>query len=209
MARILPVGTPADEWYAWREQPGASPSGANGGLAIVDEANGDVGPPAGANLQRLWTPWRAAYLNEPQPPGCFFCRLAAADPAEDATNLVLFREASAYLLLNRFPYNSGHVMVAPRAHIGDFTSMAPDLVSALFLLTQRVMAVLIDEYHAHGFNIGLNLGSVAGAGVPDHLHVHVVPRWAGDTNYMPVIGETKVLPESLEQTYDRLRSYFQ
>jgi ATP adenylyltransferase len=167
--------------------------------------------PAGANLDRLWTPWRAPYINNPTGtggPGCFLCRLPLDDPANDATNLVLYRTEEASLLLNRFPYNSGHLLAAPRAHTGDFTQLTLDQLSDLFQLCQRAMKALSEEYHPSGFNVGLNLGATAGAGIPDHLHVHLVPRWAGDTNFMPVLAETKVLPETLDQTYARLRPYF-
>lgn len=169
----------------------------------------EPGAPAGANLERLWTPWRAAYVLEPQPPGCFLCRLSDADPAHDAANLVLLREPEVFLLLNRYPYNSGHLLVAPRRHIGDFTALAAPVRDQLFALSQRAAGVLKEAYQPQGFNIGLNLGAVAGAGLPDHLHAHLVPRWGGDANFMTVIGETKVMPESLEQTYARLRPWFQ
>ncbi|MGI8552287.1 MAG: HIT family protein [Dehalococcoidia bacterium] len=164
--------------------------------------------PPGGNLQRLWTPWRSAFINEPTAPGCFLCRLAAADPADDPANLVLYRDVSAYVLLNRFPYNSAHLLVAPLSHVGDFAKLSEAVRDSLFRLAQRAVALLNTEYRPEGFNVGMNLGAVAGAGVPDHLHVHVVPRWGGDTNFMPVLAETKVLPESLEQTYARLRPHF-
>lgn len=160
--------------------------------------------PPGANLDRLWTPWRAQYVGEPQTSGCFLCRLGAASPELDATNLVLHRERDVFLLLNRFPYNTGHVLIAPLMHVGDFTALDRNLLDALFLLTQRAIKALDEAYRPQGFNVGLNLGSVAGAGVPEHLHVHAVPRWAGDTSFMTAISETKVLPESLTQTYKRL-----
>lgn len=162
-----------------------------------------------SSLQRLWTPWRAAYVGQPQPPGCFLCRLAGAEPAADPENLVLLREADVYLLLNRFPYNPGHLLVAPREHTGDFTALAPAALQALFALCQRATTVLTAEYRPQGLNLGLNLGAVAGAGAPDHLHVHLVPRWGGDTNFMTVTAETRVLPELLEETFRRLRPYFE
>jgi ATP adenylyltransferase len=167
--------------------------------------------PSGANLERLWTPWRAAYVLQPSTTGetgCFLCRLADLEPGGDAANLVLLHEPDVFLLLNRFPYNSGHLLAAPRRHIGDFTALSGATRDALFGLCQRAIAALRDEYRPQGFNVGLNLGAVAGAGVPDHLHAHLVPRWGGDANFMTVVGETKVMPESLEQTYARLRPYF-
>ena len=112
------------------------------------------------------------------------------------------------MLLNRYPYNSGHLLVAPYLHSGDLARLPESDACALFALVQRSVDALRAVYQPDGYNVGMNLGVAAGAGVPDHLHVHVVPRWSGDTNFMPALGETKVLPESLEQTYDRLRPRF-
>jgi ATP adenylyltransferase len=176
----------------------------------MNEGHDEPAPvPAGANLLRLWTPWRAEYVGVPQPPGCFLCNLYAADPADDRANLVLCRTPDVYLLLNRFPYNPAHLLVAPRKHIGSFADLDASVRDDLFALAQRATRVLGEVYHAAGYNIGLNLGSVAGAGVPDHLHAHIVPRWLGDTNYMTVIGEARVLPETLGQSFDRLRPHFE
>ncbi|MGH2368813.1 MAG: HIT family protein, partial [Chloroflexota bacterium] len=121
---------------------------------------------------------------------------------------ILHRAELGFVLLNLYPYNSGHLMVAPYAHVGDLASLPPDVGHALFDLTQRAVAALQQEYRPDGFNVGLNLGRSAGAGLPDHLHVHVVPRWHGDTNFMPILAQTKVLPESLDQTWARLRPHF-
>ena len=134
---------------------------------------------------------------------CVFCRIAA-DTADEA-NLVLLRGERAFILLNLYPYNTGHLMIAPYAHVGELGGLDPAVSADLWDLTQRAVGVLGAEYTPHGYNVGMNLGQVAGAGVPDHLHVHVVPRWNGDTNFMPVTAETKVLPEALEETYRRLR----
>jgi ATP adenylyltransferase len=164
--------------------------------------------PAGANLDRLWTPWRAAYVGGSPASGCFLCAAYAADPSNDRANLVLYRDPQAFLLLNRFPYNPGHLLVAPAAHLGSFIDLSAAVRDALFALVQWATKVLTEEYRADGFNLGMNLGRVAGAGVPDHLHAHVVPRWSGDVNFMTDIGETRVLPETLDQTFDRLRRYF-
>jgi ATP adenylyltransferase len=164
--------------------------------------------PPGANLGRLWTPWRAEYVGVAQPSGCFLCDLGAADPAGDEANLVLYREPDVYLLLNRFPYNPGHLLVAPRAHVGDFVSLEAGPRDRLFALAQRAAGVLTRVSGPGGFNLGMNLGRVAGAGMPDHLHLHIVPRWGGDSNFMTVIAETRVLPESLTQTFQRLKPHF-
>lgn len=176
--------------------------------ASIRPADSPDDQPPGANLQRLWTPWRAEYVETVQTPGCFLCALESADPAHDGPNLVLYREADIYLLLNRFPYNPGHLLIAPRAHVGEFTELESSLRDRLFALVQRATRVLRAVYQPGGFNIGLNLGRVAGAGVPDHLHVHVVPRWGADSNFMTITGETRVLPETLGQTYQRLRPSF-
>jgi ATP adenylyltransferase len=137
-------------------------------------------------------------------PACFLCAKPAESPDHDRANLILYRGPRAYVLLNLYPYNSGHLMVAPYAHGGDLAALPAAIADELFALTRWSVGALSAEYHPDGFNVGMNLGLAAGAGVPNHLHLHVVPRWNGDTNFMPIVGETKVLPESLEQTYDRL-----
>jgi ATP adenylyltransferase len=123
--------------------------------------------------------------------------------------LILLRKADVFILLNRYPYSPGHLLIAPRAHVASFPALPSTLRDHLFALVQRGAAALEGVYEPSGLNIGLNLGQVAGAGLPDHLHVHVVPRWAGDTNFMTVVGETRVLPEALDQTYEKLRSHFE
>ncbi len=161
-------------------------------------------------MQRLWTPWRRAFIEGTTGDasgGCFLCD----NPAEqdDPANLILWRGEGAYVLLNLYPYNSGHVLIAPYTHGGDLAGLDTSIALELMALTQRCVGVLQQVYRPEGFNVGMNLGKPAGAGVPDHLHVHVVPRWNGDTNFMPVVGETKVLPETLDQTYARLVPLFQ
>jgi ATP adenylyltransferase len=160
-------------------------------------------------VERLWTPWRRAYLEgaDSHSTDCFLCA-HAADKAHDRENLVLLRSTSVFVLLNLYPYNSGHLMVAPYTHTGDFPKLDEQIAADLMHVTQRAVDALQHVYAPDGFNVGMNLGKSAGAGVPDHLHIHVVPRWNGDTNFMPVVAETKVLPESLDQTYERLTAYF-
>jgi ATP adenylyltransferase len=160
-------------------------------------------------VERLWTPWRREFIegNSDRAAGCFLCAAAAGD--DDRGNLVVFRAETVFVLLNRYPYNNGHLMVAPYRHTADFAGLDPATASEIMHVTQRGVGVLEQAYKPDAFNVGLNLGRAAGAGVPDHLHVHVVPRWNGDTNFMPVLAETKVLPETLEQTYDRLQPIFQ
>ena len=161
-------------------------------------------------MQRLWTPWRRAFVEgaaDTADPGCFLCA-HAADADHDRENLVLGRGEAVFVLLNLYPYNSGHLMVAPYLHSGDLANLDAPIAAELMAMTQRSVAALGDAYTPEAFNVGMNLGKAAGAGVPDHLHVHVVPRWVGDTNFMPVAANTKVLPESLDQTYERLEPHF-
>ena len=148
------------------------------------------------------------YIQEAREPsgGCLFCELQVR---EDAEAFILAREERAFAVLNAFPYNSGHLMVAPVRHVADLDGLEPEELAHADRLLQRAVAALRDELSPDGFNLGMNLGRVAGAGVPGHLHWHVVPRWDGDTNFMPVVGETKVLPESLDDTWRRLRPGFQ
>ncbi len=138
------------------------------------------------------------------PPGCVFCR--ALEGADDRQALVLHRSAHAFLILNAYPYAPGHVMAVLNRHVAAIVEASADELADAMRLVQLAVHALTAEYRAQGFNVGLNQGAVAGAGIQDHLHVHVVPRWTGDSNFMPVIGEIRVLPESLDQTWERLRS---
>ena len=165
-------------------------------------------------MERLWTPWRMRYVSSAddesggQPDGCLLCVLPAQDASRDAENLLLYRGERAFVLLNLYPYNTAHLMIAPFLHTGDLAALPSDDGSELLALAQRAVTAIGGEYRPDGFNLGMNLGRVAGAGLPDHLHLHVVPRWSGDTNFMPLTAETKVLPESLQQTYARLKAVF-
>jgi ATP adenylyltransferase len=159
-------------------------------------------------VERIYTPWRSAYVTTADAAtGCFLCE----KPREDADerNLIVARAERVYAILNLYPYNTGHVMVAPYEHGGDLAALDTGTSAALMTMSQRIVAALREEYHPDAFNLGMNLGRPAGAGVPDHLHMHIVPRWSGDTNFMPVLAETKVLPESIEQTYARVRARLQ
>jgi len=140
-----------------------------------------------------------------QPQGCIFC--AAIDPAGDG-GLVVHRGARAFVILNLYPYNNGHLMVVPNRHIATLSEATVEELTELMVLTRRAEAALGEAYRPHGLNVGINLGRAAGAGVLDHLHIHVVPRWSGDTNFMSVVGEVRVLPEDLTQTLARLRPVF-
>jgi ATP adenylyltransferase len=182
----------------------------------------------------LWTPWRMAYVsggkeaesvNDPasdliaaqearptpgeapgeESPGCVFCDRIRLSPDHDRSNLILLRAERNFAILNLYPYNSAHLMLVPYEHTADFAGLHAETVAEMMALAQRMLAAIKEEYAPEGFNLGMNLGRIAGAGVADHVHMHVVPRWAGDTNFMPVVGATKVMPELLETTYDRLK----
>lgn len=156
--------------------------------------------------ERLWAPWRMEFVGGGgAAEGCLFCRLRD-EGEEDEKNLVLWRGENALLMLNAFPYTSGHLMAAPYRHTADYASLTPDEMVELMGLTQRAIRALDAVYQPQGHNVGLNLGSAAGAGIADHLHVHVVPRWVGDTNFMHAVGNTRVLPDSLESSYEKLRA---
>jgi ATP adenylyltransferase len=150
-------------------------------------------------MDRLWTPWRLAYVTtaSKEAPGCVFCA-AQADPGPES--LVVYRGATCFVILNLYPYNNGHLMVVPARHVGRLAGLTTAELEELMHLTRAVECALDEHYQPHGFNMGLNLGKSAGAGVLDHLHMHVVPRWNGDTNFMTVVGETRVLPETLADT---------
>ena len=157
--------------------------------------------------QQLWAPWRLKYIERAQKDeiqGCFFDELAKQN--NDQENFVLYRGKTAFVLLNAFPYNNGHLMIAPYRHVGQMDLMTDEELLEINQLLSRCTTWLKKAYSPEGFNIGVNLGRVAGAGVPDHIHWHVVPRWNGDSNFMTVVGEVRVLPENLYQTYDRLKS---
>ena len=140
--------------------------------------------------------------------GCFFCAAAAADPSLDADHLVLARSSLALAILNRYPYNNGHLMVAPTAHLANLEDLPAAAAAEVMALSQRALRVLRQVLAPHGFNLGINGGKVAGAGVADHVHQHVVPRWDGDTNFMPILADTKILNESLTTSYQELRAGF-
>jgi len=158
--------------------------------------------------QPLWAPWRMEYIRSEKPQGCIFCRFFEAAPAEDRTNLVVHRAGQAFTCLNRFPYNSGHVMVIPRTHGADLASLEPEVWAGLQDELRRAARVVRAVYRPDGLNLGMNLGQVAGAGITDHLHWHVVPRWAGDNSFMPVLAETRVIVEALDDAWRRLSGAF-
>lgn len=157
-------------------------------------------------MERLWAPWRLEYVQGDHPAaGCVFC---LGEESDDEGRLVLHRGAHCFVIMNRFPYSNGHLMVAPRRHIADPGLLDDAEVAELHRLTVACRDVLREVCRAQGFNLGMNLGAVAGAGITDHLHQHIVPRWGGDTNFMPVFADVRVIPQHLEATYRQLREVF-
>ncbi|MCL7451887.1 MAG: HIT domain-containing protein [Anaerolineae bacterium] len=155
-------------------------------------------------MKNLWSPWRLEYLTEPPADRCIFCYAAEAD--DDRENLVLLRGDWAFLILNRYPYNNGHFMAVPYAHVPSLEALDPPTLTEMMLLLNRGLAALRRAMEPDGFNVGVNIGQVAGAGIQDHVHIHAVPRWAGDTNFMPVVGDMRVIPQTWLQTYDQLKA---
>jgi len=158
------------------------------------------------NMERLWAPWRLAYVTTSgESAACIFCDAWSESRADD---LVVFRGQTCYVILNLFPYNNGHLMVVPNRHFAQLAAAGPDELGELMAIVRLSEMVLTEAYSPNGINVGLNLGKAAGAGVLDHLHVHLVPRWNGDTNFMTVVGDVRVLPEALEASAARLRPLF-
>src|SRR5947208_11628427 len=155
----------------------------------------------------LFTPWRYGYLTSPKSCGCIFC--SAAQSEQSLETLTLFRNDRGLVMLNRYPYTNGHLMVAPVANQARLFDSSNDSLRVLIRLTAESQRILSDVYHPEGFNIGMNFGQIAGAGVADHYHMHVVPRWGGDTNFMTVTARTRLIPEDLEVTFARLEPHFQ
>lgn len=161
-------------------------------------------------LQRLWAPWRFGYIAGADPvEGCPFCVLPARGPEHDRASLILHRGRHAYVICNAYPYNPGHLMVVPYEHRADLEGLDMDVATELFALGRVAVRTLRTRIGAQGINLGMNLGAVAGAGITDHLHLHAVPRWGGDTNFMSVVGAARVLPKALEELYDELLPGFQ
>lgn len=157
-------------------------------------------------MEVLWAPWRMVHIGGAKEPGCIFCeKPRAADPRQA---LLLAAVEHGSVMLNKFPYANGHVMVSPRRHTADLAALAPEEYRGLGDLLRTAVEAVRAEFRPEGMNVGMNLGSAAGAGIADHLHWHIVPRWVGDTNFMPLIGEVRVMPEHLEAVYDRLRPRF-
>lgn len=166
---------------------------------MADDQQHDQGTPA------LWAPWRMKYLEGTRAPepGCFFCS-AVADPEADRRTYTLIRGRRAFVILNKYPYTNGHLMVAPQGHLGKLEEMDDQTLLELMQLTRDCQVILSEVMRPDGFNIGINVGRAAGAGVPGHLHIHIVPRWAGDANFMTAVAGMRIIPESLEDTHAKL-----
>ncbi len=156
-------------------------------------------------MRVLWAPWRYAYIRRAvkgEMGGCPFCKI---QEMSDEEGLIVYRGPTAMIVMNLYPYNTGHVMVMPKRHVREFRDLTPREKLEIMLLVEAAIEGLRESLNPHGFNIGVNLGRVAGAGIEDHLHIHIVPRWNGDTNFMPVIAETKVIPQDVRETYRQIR----
>jgi len=159
--------------------------------------------------EHIWAPWRMEYIKSEKEKECLFCRVLKQGPDAYRSNLLLIEQKHAFVMLNRYPYTSGAVMVVPKTHVSDFMDLDRDEYSALWLLVRRSVRALQDAVNPQGVNIGVNLGEPAGAGIKEHVHVHLVPRWVGDTNFMSCIADLRVMPEYLYETLDTLMPHFE
>ena len=160
-------------------------------------------------FERIWAPWRLAYVKDASKDSadeCIFCAKPAAE--DDEANLIVHRGDRCFVILNLFPYTNGHLMVAPYDHLATLPELPAETTAEMMALATQAMGLLEDVYSPHGYNVGFNQGRVAGAGVEHHIHMHVVPRWGGDTNFMPVLADVRVMPQTLEQTYEALHGGF-
>jgi ATP adenylyltransferase len=161
---------------------------------------------------RIWAPWRLDYVKDASKDNedeCIFCAKPGEGDEHDEENLIVHRGDRCFVILNKFPYTNGHLMVAPYEHVASLPQIDPETVAEMMALAQQGMTILERTYSPHGYNVGFNQGRVAGAGVEHHIHMHVVPRWGGDTNFMPVLADTRVMPQTLEQSYEALAGSFE
>ncbi len=157
-------------------------------------------------MKNIWAPWRFKYVTKAEPKkGCLFCRVVKE--SQDKENYIIDRKKNCFIMLNLYPYNNGHLMIIPYDHVATLDALSTENLTELFETVAKACQNIKTEMSAEGFNIGINIGSIAGAGVADHIHVHIVPRWSGDTNFMPVIGDVKVISEALDDSYERLKKY--
>lgn len=159
-------------------------------------------------MDRIFAPWRIRYILGPKEQGCIFCNFPKENKDKDKENLLLYRGEKNFVIMNRYPYNPGHLLIAPYRHVGDITDLNSDELLGMMEQVRMSEEIIREVMEPDGFNIGINVGSVAGAGMEDHLHAHIVPRWDGDTSFMPVFGDVNVVPEALQETYDKLKKEF-
>lgn len=160
-------------------------------------------------MEYLWSPWRFRYISGADQPGqCVFCKLAGGDPGRDSENLILHRGRFNFIVLNLYPYTTAHALVVPYAHVAQLVELQAESMAEMMEMAQRLNSSIAAAYRPEGYNLGMNIGKAAGAGVADHLHLHFLPRWFGSSNFITVVGETRVLPEDLNTTYAKLASFF-
>ncbi len=157
-------------------------------------------------MKHIWAPWRMEYIQMEKPEGCILCQKPAQN--NDAASYILYRGDKNFVIMNTYPYNPGHLLIAPYRHVATLADLTPDERHEHIDVVSRSVEILREAFNPGGFNLGTNLGKLAGAGIADHVHTHIVPRWQGDTNFMPVIGDTRVIPEALTETYQKLKDRF-
>ena len=157
-------------------------------------------------MKQLWSPWRIEYILREKPDACVFCEAFRAAPAEDREHLILHRGRYCTVIMNLFPYNNGHLMVVPNVHQPTFEELPTEALGELMSLANRAVTTLRRALNAEGFNLGVNLGKIAGAGIGEHVHMHIVPRWAGDTSFFTTVGDVRCIPQSLQASYDALKA---
>ncbi len=157
-------------------------------------------------MERIWAPWRMEYIEMEKPKGCILCDKPKEN--SDTLNCILYRGDKNFIIMNSYPYNPGHLMIAPYRHIANLEELSDEELHEHFQIVSRSLKVLRQVFNPGGFNVGINMGRVAGAGIEEHVHTHIVPRWHGDTNFMPVVSDVKVLPEALAETYAKLKGKF-
>ena len=156
-------------------------------------------------MERIFAPWRIRYIESPKYEGCIFCDFPKEN--KDEERLILYRGKSCFVIMNNYPYNPGHLMIAPYRHVASVEELNDEEALEMMKLSQKMVEVIKKAMNPDGFNLGINLGKVAGAGIEDHIHLHIVPRWNGDTNFMPVLADVKVIPEAIEDSYKKLKKY--
>ncbi len=157
--------------------------------------------------ETLWAPWRMEYILEPKPEGCIFCTAVEDEAGYDAHH-VLYVADHTYVIMNRYPYTHGHLMVVPKRHVNRIEALRPEEQQELGGLWFKTQAIIREEFSPQGLNLGMNIGQAAGAGIEEHLHAHIVPRWIGDTNFMPMLADARIMPEHLQETFDQLKKAF-